>query len=160
MKADNTYSTTQLVGLVLLRMIIGWHFLYEGIVKVLNPKWTSYGYLMDSKGWLQSFFQSLAENFSLLQAVDFLNEWALLLIGLALIVGCLARVATIGAMALLAFYYLSHPPLIGYTFLMPSEGSYLWVDKNIVEIAALFVLYVFPTSGIVGIDRWWRRIRN
>ncbi|MDR1719899.1 MAG: DoxX family membrane protein [Dysgonamonadaceae bacterium] len=160
MKTENTYTTTQLVGLVLLRMIIGWHFLYEGIVKVLNPKWTSYGYLMDSKGWLQSFFQSLAENFSLLQAVDFLNEWALLLIGLALIVGCLARVATIGAMVLLAFYYLSHPPLIGYTFLMPSEGSYLWIDKNIVEIAALFVLYVFPTSGIVGIDRWWRRIRN
>ena len=27
--------------LILLRMGIGWHFLYEGLVKLLSPGWTS-----------------------------------------------------------------------------------------------------------------------
>ena len=31
--------------LVLLRVAIGWHFLYEGVVKILNPGWTAAGFL-------------------------------------------------------------------------------------------------------------------
>ena len=30
------YTNTQLTALVILRILIGWHFLYEGIVKVIN----------------------------------------------------------------------------------------------------------------------------
>lgn len=146
------YSNSQTLWLVALRMLIGWHFLYEGIVKVLNPKWTSLAYLSDSKGWLASFFQSLASNQTTLDVVNFLNEWGLVLIGFGLIVGCFARIATISGMVLLAFYYLSHPPFIGAAYMMPTEGSYLWIDKNIIELAALGVLYVFPTSHIFGLD--------
>ncbi len=154
MKSTSPYTSIQTTGLVVLRMLIGWHFLYEGVVKVLNPKWTSYAYLMDSKGFMSSLFQSLAENTNALKTVDFMNEWGLVFIGLALICGCFARMATIGAMIMLAFYYLSHPPFIGANYLMPSEGSYLWVDKNLIEMAALFVLFIFPTSRYVGLDRY------
>ncbi len=154
MKLKYNYSPVQTTGLVILRMLIGWHFLYEGVVKVMNPKWTSYGYLMDSKGFMSSFFQSLAENPGLLKTVDCVNEWGLVLIGLGLITGCFARAASIAAMVVLAFYYLSHPPFIGSSYMMPSEGAYLWVDKNLIEIAALFVLYLFPTSRNIGLDRF------
>lgn len=154
MRSDNTYSSVQTTGLVVLRMLIGWHFLYEGIVKVLSPKWTSYGYLMDTKGIFQSLFQSLAENQAVLSVVDFMNEWGLLLIGLSLVAGCFARIASIAAMILLGTYYLSHPPFIGANYMMPTEGNYLWVDKNLIEIAALFVLYLFPTSQCVGLDKY------
>ena len=154
MRSSNPYTPLQTTGLVILRMLIGWHFLYEGLVKVLNQKWTSYAYLMDSGGWFNSFFRSLAENPDILVVTDFLNEWGLLLIGLSLITGCLARVASIGAMVMLAFYYLSHPPFIGSNYMMPSEGSYLWVDKNLIELAALFVLFLFPTSQFVGLDKY------
>jgi thiosulfate dehydrogenase [quinone] large subunit len=59
------YSNTQLSWLVILRIAIGWHFLYEGMVKLLNPNWSSVGFLLDSNGLLKSFFYSLASDPSL-----------------------------------------------------------------------------------------------
>ena len=37
-------AAMRMVGLV-LRIMIGWHFLYEGIVKLLDPRWSSAAYL-------------------------------------------------------------------------------------------------------------------
>ena len=128
--------------------------MYEGAVKIMNPSWTSLPYLLDSQGFASSFFIKLTQNPGVMDAVNFLNEWSLLLIGLALVAGCFSRLACIGGMALLLMYYLSHPSLIGVTYMMPFEGSYLWIDKNLVELAALGVLFVFPTSRIWGLDRW------
>lgn len=150
----DTYSKTQTFWLVALRMFIGWHFLYEGIVKLLNPKWTAYGYLMESGGWFSSFFQSMAGNPDAMNVINFLNVWGLILVGLGLIVGCLSRIACIGGIMLLLLYYLSHPPYLGTEYMMPAEGSYLWIDKNMIEIAALALLYVFPTSKIFGLDNY------
>jgi thiosulfate dehydrogenase [quinone] large subunit len=150
----NSYSKLQKFWLVALRLLIGWHFLYEGLVKVLNPKWTSLGYLMDSQGWFASLFQTMAGHEGTLNAINFLNEWGLVLIGLSLILGCLSRVGCVGGILLLLLYYLSHPPFIGSEdlFMLPREGSYLWVDRNLIEIAALAVLYIFPTSKVFGLD--------
>lgn len=155
-----SYSKLQTFWLVALRMVIGWHFLYEGIVKVLNPKWTSLGYLMDSQGWFASFFQSAANNESALSVINFLNEWGLVLIGLGLIAGCFTRFAAAGGILLLLLYYLSHPPFIGSEnfFMLPREGAYLWIDRNIIEITALALLCVFPTSRIFGLDGYISRI--
>lgn len=150
----NNYSKSQVFWLVTLRMLIGWHFLYEGLTKVLNPQWTSYGYLIDSKGWFASTFTSMATSPHMLATVNFLNEWGLVLIGLGLIAGCLARIASVAGIVLLLFYFLSHPPFIGSTYMMPSEGSYLWIDKNLIEMAALAVLIAFPTSQVFGLDRF------
>src|SRR5262245_3722001 len=44
------------VGLVLLRMVIGWHFLYAGIDKLTNPDFTSEGFLGQAKGPLADEF--------------------------------------------------------------------------------------------------------
>ena len=49
-KNSHNHSSIQLYGLVTLRLLIGWYFLYEGLAKVFTPKWTAYGYLMDSQG--------------------------------------------------------------------------------------------------------------
>ena len=45
----------------ILNIIVGWHLLYEGLVKILDPSWTSAGYLANAKGPLAGLFQSLAE---------------------------------------------------------------------------------------------------
>ena len=50
------YSGWQTGVLVVLRVLIGWHFLYEGLVKLMNPYWSSAGYLVESKGFLSDFF--------------------------------------------------------------------------------------------------------
>ncbi len=153
-KQEFDYSKCQLTLLVTLRVLIGWHFLYEGVVKLANPNWSAVGFLLDSKWIFAGLFQSMASNPSVLNTVDFLNVWGLIGIGLGLILGFLTRPAIIGGITLLAFYYISHPPFVGITYAMPSEGSYLWVNKNLIELSALAVLYVFPTSKIIGIDRF------
>ncbi|KUK77613.1 MAG: Uncharacterized protein XD92_0740, partial [Proteiniphilum acetatigenes] len=38
-------------------------------------------------------------------------------------------------------------------YLLPTEGSYLWVDKNLVMLAAVVVLALFPSAKRIGIDR-------
>lgn len=148
------YSNAQLSWLVVLRVAIGWHFLYEGLVKLMNPNWSSVGFLLDSGGFMKSFFYSLASNSATVNIIDMLNIWGLLLIGLSLILGFLARPAIIFGIALLAMYYLSHPPFVGIRYAVPNEGSYLIVNKNLIELIALAVLYVFPSSKYIGIDRF------
>jgi thiosulfate dehydrogenase (quinone) large subunit len=148
------YSQPQQWMLVILRVAIGWHLLYEGIIKLMNPNWSSVGYLMDSKGWFAGIFHSIAANPDALQVADFLNIWGLILVGLGLILGLFTRLSCYGGIALLALYYLSHPPLLNVTYIIPSEGNYMLVNKNLIELFTLAVLLLFPTGRIVGIDRF------
>ena len=148
------YSQPQQWMLVILRVAIGWHLLYEGIIKLMNPNWSSVGYLMDSKGWFAGIFHSIAANRDALQVADFLNIWGLILVGLGLILGLFTRLSCYGGIALLALYYLSHPPLLNVTYIIPSEGNYMLVNKNLIELFTLAVLLLFPTGRIVGIDRF------
>jgi len=148
------YSKWQLTWLVVLRVAIGWHFLYEGMVKVVNPNWSSVSYLLDSEGLLKGLFYRLAANPDILKIIDFLNVWGLIAIGLGLILGSFSRLAIWSGIVLLGFYYISHPPFIGLKYALPMEGSYLIVNKVLIELFALFVLLMFPTSRIIGLDRF------
>ena len=67
------YGGFQLTALVALRMLVGWHFLYEGLAKVTNPLWTSVGYLQESQGWLSGLFRSLSVSPGALGVVDLLK---------------------------------------------------------------------------------------
>ncbi len=154
MMNNRDYSGWQLWGLVILRVAIGWHFLYEGITKLMNPDWSSLGYLMDSRGLFQGVFHALAGNAALLNVMDFMNIWGLILIGAGLITGLFTRIAGISGIVLLAFYYLSHPAVIGVTYAIPSEGNYLWVNKILIELLAIWIILLFPTWRVVGLDRF------
>jgi len=148
------YSYYQLVSLSLLRILVGWHLLYEGMAKLANSNWTSAAYLLDSKWLFSGLAEWMVTNPGLLSLVDTLNIWGLTLIGLSLMLGLLSRWGSIAGACLLVLYYLFHPPLVGLEYSKPPEGSYLIVDKNLVEACALFVLAMFPTSHITGLDRF------
>jgi thiosulfate dehydrogenase [quinone] large subunit len=152
MKSTKTFTTFQLTALVLLRMLIGWHLLYEGISKLLMPDWSSALFLRDSQWILSGFSNWIISNDGVLSLVDFLNTWGLIAIGLGLILGFLTRVAAYAGMALLFVYYLNNIPLIGIEYSMPAEGNYLIVSKTLIEAAALLVLAVFPTGSVFGLD--------
>jgi thiosulfate dehydrogenase [quinone] large subunit len=155
--SEKKYSLWQSVFLVTLRISIGWHMLYEGLVKVKDPNWSSFGYLMDSKGIFTGFFKYMATHKGILETVDFLNIWGLVLIGAGLIAGFFTRLATLCGILLLSLYFLSHPPLAGVQYIVPQEGSYLLINKTLIEIFALFVLLVFPTGRIAGIDIFFKK---
>lgn len=147
------YSNSQLFWLTTLRIIIGWYFLYEGLAKVFTPNWTAYGYLMDSKGLFSTLFKSIAENPNLLNIADIINTYALVTIGLLLILGLFEKIGYIGAAFLLLLYYFSHPPLMNVSYILRPEGSYLWVDKNMVMLITVITLMFFPTSHKIGLDK-------
>lgn len=147
------YTSTQSFALIILRLTIGWHFLYEGGVKILNSGWSSKAYLMDSGGFMKGFFQWLSGNEAMLYFSDISNAWGLTLIGLSLILGLFTRVSSIAGMALLLLYYLSHPAFPGIEYLFPSDGSYFIINKTLVEFFALLVLSAFPTANIFGLER-------
>jgi thiosulfate dehydrogenase [quinone] large subunit len=147
------YGMFQLTALVSLRMLIGWHFLYEGVAKLSNPYWTSAGYLQESQGWFSEQFISLANNPGALAVADNLNQWGLLLIGLALLLGVFTRTAAVAGVVALALYYLAVPPFPSLEYVMPAEGSYLIVNKILIELAALLVILGYPTAHRIGLDR-------
>ena len=148
------FTRVQAYGLLLLRILIGWHFLYEGVIKAYNPSWTSRGYLL-SATILKPFFAWLASD-SLLTVVDYLNIYGLIAIGASLVLGIKVKWGCVGGMLLLLFYYLAHPPFPSLPQ-GPSEGSYWIVNKNLVEMAALFVVYQFPLTSVFGIEGLFTR---
>jgi|TARA_Y100001949_G_scaffold110615_1_gene93554 thiosulfate dehydrogenase [quinone] large subunit len=151
------YVGSQLNGLVLLRVLIGWHFLYEGVSKLINPYWSSAAYLLDSKWIFSSLAKTIVSNPTLLGISDFVNMWGLTLVGATLILGLFSRYSALVGMGFVLLYYLFAPPFLGLEYSRPGEGSYIIVNKNLIEACALWVLYAFPTGHVIGLDRFFAK---
>jgi thiosulfate dehydrogenase [quinone] large subunit len=141
------------LALALLRIFIGWHFLYEGIAKLLKPNWSASGFLLQARGPLTDLFHWMANNAEVLRYVNLMNIWGLIAIGLGLMVGCFTRAASAGGLLLILLYYFCNPPFVGYFYSLPSEGNYLIINKNLVEAAALLVTLVLSSGRYYGIDQ-------
>ena len=140
-----------------LRILIGWHFLYEGISKLLSPEWSAKFYLLGSKWIFAGLFNWMASSPTVLNVVDFLNVWGLILIGLSLLIGLFVRWSSLAGATLLLFYFLAYPPIFGYTLGVVAEGNYQWVDKNLIELFILIVFVFLPAEFFFGADRWRKR---
>ncbi len=149
------YKRAPLTFLVLVRVAIGWHFLYEGILKLSMPEWTSAAYLENSRWIFSGFFQWIASSPGVLNLVDFLMVWGFILIGLGLILGVFTRIATWSGIFILLLFYIAYPPFVGLDYGVPVEGKYLIVNKNLIELLALSLLAMFPTGHIIGLDRFY-----
>jgi thiosulfate dehydrogenase (quinone) large subunit len=164
----NRLSTFQQFALIALRTVIGWHFLYEAYYKIASPAWspdggplapwTSAGYLKGASGPLARLFHWMI-NHGWTNWLDRGVKIALLLIGLSLILGFLTRYGAIGALFFLSLFYLLYVPTIGVP--QPgSEGTYLIVNKTLIEAVAVAVLLVFDTGRIAGLDLLLNRRRR
>jgi thiosulfate dehydrogenase [quinone] large subunit len=77
---SSKYSSAQLIILVGLRIVIGYHFLFEGVNKLFTDGWTSYGFLLESQWILADFFKYIANSPLLLAVVDQFNIWVQILL--------------------------------------------------------------------------------
>lgn len=137
----------------LLRMLVGWHFLYEGAWKLLQGNWSAAGYLKASQWVGAEMFHKIADTPALLSVINQMNMWSLTLIGLALILGVCVRFASVGGLMLLALYYCAQPPFIAAS----ADGHFLWIDRNVIEALAMIVFIFVPSNGIgVLFNRWLR----
>ena len=153
-----SYYRLQMLTLVLLRVMIGWHFLYEGVAKFLKPNWSAAGYLMQSRGLFGPLFRWMADAPMVLAVVNQMNIWGLMAIGLGLVLGCFTRLACAAGVFLILLYYACNPLLVGYYYSIPLEGNYLIVNKNLVEMASLVVIAATSSSRYVGLDRLFHNL--
>jgi thiosulfate dehydrogenase (quinone) large subunit len=148
-------------SLVALRTVIGWHFAYEGYFKLMLPAWapgggrlpafSAAGYLRSATGPLAGAFHAAAAHPSIVHATDLIVPAALLIVGLSLMLGLFTQLGCAGAALFLTLFYLSQPPLSG----LPqtgAEGTYLLVNKNLIELAAVVTVMAFRTGAIAGLD--------
>ncbi len=136
-------------SMALLRVFIGWHFLYEGVIKIYNPDWTSLGYLATAQGPLKPLFIWISQE-PMIDWVDSLNWMALMFVGITLLLGVFEKKGALVGAILLALYYLAHPSF-PWLQQMNVEGSYWFVNKNLIEMAACLVLYKLPTGETFGL---------
>ncbi len=138
--------------LVALRIVIGWHILYEGIHKLIHPEWSALAFL-DNAQWIFSGIAGwIISKPALLNTVDAMNTWGLILIGLGLVLGLFTRYASLAGFALLLLYYLFNPPFIGMEVAGPVEGNYLMINKTLIEALCLLYIAVTPLSRHFGLD--------
>ena len=76
---------------------------------------------------------------------------ALMLVGITLILGIFEKLGAFVGVGLLALYYLAHPSF-PWLEQLNVEGSYWFVNKNLIELAACLVLYQFPTGQYFGLN--------
>ena len=140
------------ISLFLLRVSMGWLMFYAGITKILNPDWSSAGYLKTA-----ATFSGLYQWFSqpdVLPAIDFINGWGLTLLGVSLMLGLFVRLsAPLGALLMMLYYF----PVLKFPYIAPH--SFL-VDEHIIYASALIFLSAVKSGEIWGLDKFlnkWRK---
>ncbi|MDR0430386.1 MAG: DoxX family protein [Tannerellaceae bacterium] len=144
--------------ITIIRMAIGWHFLYEGLTKLLAENWSSESFLSNTFGFTSGFYHWLASSPSRMEAVDLLNIYGLIFIGLALFIGVVVRWASLGGIALLILYYFAYPPF-GISLLGEHDGSVFIVNKIFVEAVMLAFIFFYKEKGY-GMDELIAHYKN
>jgi thiosulfate dehydrogenase [quinone] large subunit len=150
---DGKLSRGPMIAITLLRVIVGWHFLYEGIAKLTSTSWSAAGYMKASRGPFADFFKWIATQPNLLDNANLVTMWGLTIVGILLILGLFTRLASLGGIGFILLFYFANPPFVGYFYSLPTEGSYLIINKNLVELCALVVILVTGSGRFAGLDR-------
>ena len=138
------------LAITLLRMAIGWHFLYEGIAKITITGWSSQPYLANTTGFFSPFYHWLAAS-PAIGVIDWLNITGLILIGLALFLGVFTRISAACGALLLLLYYFAYPPF-GFSLIATSGESHLYIVNYLLAEAIMLMIYVFYPKTGYGIE--------
>src|SRR4026209_1787302 len=103
---DMKLSRSAMIAITALRVIVGWHFLYEGIAKLTSSSWSAAGYMRASRGPFAAFFRWIANNPQLLDNANLITMYGLTVVGALLILGLFTRLGASGGIALILLIYL------------------------------------------------------
>src|SRR3989339_1054310 len=117
----------QKIAIFSLRLAMGWLMFYAGITKILDSSWSAAGYLQGAKTFA-GFYQWLLQP-EILPIVNFLNEWGLTLLGVALILGVFVRLSSVlGAILMLMYYFPALEfPYIGHSYIVDEHIIYVLI---------------------------------
>ncbi|OGF80456.1 hypothetical protein A2W48_03080 [Candidatus Giovannonibacteria bacterium RIFCSPHIGHO2_12_44_12] len=137
-------TKSQKLSVFLLRISMGWIFLYAGISKFKNPNWSAAGYLNSAKTFPELYHWLASPE--ILPVTNLLNEYGQILIGISLIVGVLVRYSSLSGVLMMALYYFAvlQFPKIG-------ANSYI-VDDHVVYALVLLLLFAMRAGKIYGLE--------
>lgn len=127
-----------------LRVLVGWTFLYAGSWQILQN--------FDTAGFLNhvvtfhDFFAHFATP-TVLPYTDFLVKWGHLLIGLSLVSGLMVRVSGLFGILLMVTYYFAH---MQWPFI--EDHTNLFVDFHIVYAVVIVYLIAHRAGHVCGLD--------
>jgi uncharacterized membrane protein YphA (DoxX/SURF4 family) len=87
-----------------------------------------------------------------LQLSDKITMWVICVSGACLMLGFFTRLACLVAGGFLVMTYLLHPPFPWLPASPMNEGNYLFINKNVIEALALFMLATTRSGRWFGID--------
>lgn len=150
----------------------------EGWVKLATPGWTAEGYLQASVGPFAPIMHYFLASDAWMAFINMMMPWALFLTGLGLMLGLFTRISCLSGIGLMAMFYFAMPPwdyalseAVLYstnewgTFAsslhqaqwagnmwVGSEGNYIIVNKNLIELFAIALLLVLDAGKVYGFD--------
>ncbi len=83
---------------------------------------------------------------------DLIVSWGLTIAGACLILGLCTRFAAIFGAVLVLMFFAAMPPLPNWPPNPKAEGHYVYINKNIIEMLALFALVTVRSGRWVGLD--------
>src|SRR3989344_4807996 len=140
-------------ALLVLRLAMGWLFLYAGLVKVFDSSWSAAGYLNNAQTFPGLFAWFASEGN--IGWINFVNEWGLTLIGVALILGVWVRWVSVAGIALMMLYFF---PVLNF----PKVGDHSFiVDDHIIYALVLAVFAVMnpESNGFTAVKKFFKAPR-
>lgn len=131
----------------LLRLCLGWVFLYAASHQVFVPGWSVTGFLEHTKTFHGLF--SLFTGPVIAPIISFLVSYGHLLIGLSLIFGLFVRVSSFFGILLMLLYWMAH-----MDFPYISDHNNFIIDFHIVDALVLGLLMVKHAGHVWGLDGW------
>ena len=133
------------VFVAVLRLVIGWHFLYEGLWKLMQPEgWSCASYLNASQGPLAAIFTWMASQGWIVVVGDWAVMLGLVAIGLSLLSGVLSRVAALFGIALMTMFYCCQPPEPFAEAFSGADGRFFVLERNVLEALGLLLVASVP----------------
>jgi thiosulfate dehydrogenase [quinone] large subunit len=137
--------------IALLRMALGWIFLYQGIVAITNPSWSLVPFI-DHARTFPGFYASIMQE-PMLGYVSYIVKGIFMIVGALLIVGAWARLAAFLGIILMLFFYFPvlHFPHVG--------DSYYIIDEHMIYILILLYLFMVRGSEFFGLGSMFKPSR-
>lgn len=92
------------------------------------------------------------KNWSLIDYIDWSTRWFLLVVGVLLMIGLFTRLSCFAAAGFLLLTILTQPSVPWIPAAPMNEGSYLFVNKNVIEMVALIALMTTRSGKWAGLD--------
>ncbi len=129
-----------------MRITMGWLFIWNGWLHIKDPSWTAVGYI--SKSHIAPQFFSWLATPDILEWVNFLNSWGILVLGICLVIGFSTRIAASFGIIAMILYYI--PTISKFPFL--TNGS-LFISEHIFYILILISLIILNAGQYFGFGK-------